>query len=125
MIIVFYDGKCGLCSREIRHYIKIAPIDVFDWQDITISIDGLNRFGISKSKALKLLHAIDENGKVHVGLKAFLLIWKHLRRWKFLAKIVSLPLLYNIIDLVYRAFAGWRFSRLEHCQIALKNENKL
>tara|TARA_B110000196_G_C20959450_1_gene573221 strand:- start:23 stop:400 length:378 start_codon:yes stop_codon:yes gene_type:complete len=125
MIIVFYDGKCGLCSREIRHYIKIAPIDVFDWQDITIPIDGLNRFGISKSKALKLLHAIDENGKVHVGLKAFLLIWKHLRRWKFLAKIVSLPLLYNIIDLVYRAFASWRFSRLEHCQIALKNENKL
>jgi len=125
MIIVFYDGKCGLCSREIRHYINIAPADVFDWQDITISSDGLNRFDISKSKALKLLHAIDHNGEVHVGLKAFLLIWKHLRRWKFLAKIVSLPLVYNIIDLAYRAFASWRFSKLEHCQIALKRENKL
>ena len=22
---VFYDGKCGLCSKEINHYMKIAP----------------------------------------------------------------------------------------------------
>ena len=22
---VFYDGKCGLCSKEINHYKKIAP----------------------------------------------------------------------------------------------------
>ena len=24
-VTVFYDGKCGLCSREINHYKKIAP----------------------------------------------------------------------------------------------------
>ena len=72
MIIVFYDGKCGLCSREIRHYINIAPVDIFDWQDITISRDCLKKYGISHSNALKLLHAIGENGKVHVGLKAFI-----------------------------------------------------
>ena len=25
LVTVFYDGKCGLCSREINHYKKIAP----------------------------------------------------------------------------------------------------
>ena len=35
MITVFYDGKCGLCSKEINHYIKIAPEGIFNWQDIT------------------------------------------------------------------------------------------
>ncbi|MEC9079196.1 MAG: DCC1-like thiol-disulfide oxidoreductase family protein, partial [Pseudomonadota bacterium] len=31
MITVFFDGKCGLCSREIRHYQKIAPAERFCW----------------------------------------------------------------------------------------------
>ena len=34
MITVLYDGKCGLCSREIGHYMKICPKNVFVWQDI-------------------------------------------------------------------------------------------
>ena len=34
MIKIFYDGKCGLCSKEINYYIKIAPKNVFDWFDI-------------------------------------------------------------------------------------------
>ena len=25
LVTVFYDGKCGLCSKEINHYKKIAP----------------------------------------------------------------------------------------------------
>ena len=47
MIIVFYDGKCGLCSKEINYYRKIAPNDIFDWQDITKSADELKKEGIS------------------------------------------------------------------------------
>ena len=34
MTIVYFDGKCGLCSKEIRYYQKIAPKGVFEWQDI-------------------------------------------------------------------------------------------
>ena len=37
MITVFYDGKCGLCSKEINHYRKVAPSGIFSWQDITES----------------------------------------------------------------------------------------
>ena len=29
MIKVFYDGKCGLCSKEINHYRKIAGAGIF------------------------------------------------------------------------------------------------
>ncbi|MDE4992647.1 DCC1-like thiol-disulfide oxidoreductase family protein, partial [Francisella tularensis] len=35
MIIVFYDGKCGLCTKEKNHYKKIAPKNIFRWIDIT------------------------------------------------------------------------------------------
>ena len=29
MIEVFYDGKCGLCSKEISYYQGIAPVGIF------------------------------------------------------------------------------------------------
>ena len=45
LVTVFYDGKCGLCSKEINHYRKIAPENVFDWQDITENQAKLNKQG--------------------------------------------------------------------------------
>ena len=123
-ITVFYDGKCGLCSREINHYRNIAPNDLFDWQDITKSADRLGEEGIALAEGLKCLHAKDGNGKMHVGVDAFILIWIQLKRWRVLAILVSLPLIKQITNFAYKTFASWRFKRLAYCQFALKNEKK-
>ena len=123
MITVFYDGKCGLCSKEINHYRKIAPDGLFDWQDITESVDGLNEAGITLAKGLKLLHAKDDSGKMYVGVDAFILIWMQLKRWRVLAVFVSLPFIKHIAKLFYTVFAYWRFKRSAHCQLAAKQQN--
>ena len=34
MIKVLYDGKCGLCNKEISYYKKIANNKKFKWLDI-------------------------------------------------------------------------------------------
>lgn len=125
MITVFYDGKCGLCSKEINYYRNIAPDGVFNWQDITVSAEDLKKEGIRLCEGLKLLHAKDINGKIYIGVDAFILIWKQLKRWKLLAAIISLPLIRQATNFVYKIFASWRFKRLKHCQIALKNEGVL
>lgn len=125
MITVFYDGKCGLCSKEINYYRKIAPAGMFDWQDITESADDLKQEGISLSQGLKLLHAKDSSGQMHVGVDAFILIWKQLKRWRVLAVLVGLPIIRLIANAAYRAFASWRFKRLEHCQLAAEQETSL
>ena len=125
MTTVFYDGKCGLCAKEINHYRKITPDGKFFWQDITKSTADLNKHGISISDSLKLLHALDNSDRLHIGVDAFILIWKQLKRWRVLAILVSLPVIKQITNLAYRAFASWRFKRLTHCQLAAKNEGKL
>lgn len=122
MITVFYDGKCGLCSKEINHYRKIAPEGIFDWQDITESADELKKAGVSYSEGLRLLHAKDEKDQMHIGVDAFILIWKQLKRWRILAVFVGLPLIRQMANAAYRAFANWRFKRLDHCQLAAKQE---
>ncbi len=116
MITVFYDGKCGICRREIQHYMNIAPEGIFNWQDITESHHELERAGFTLVEGLKYLHAKDTNDHFHIGIDAFLLIWQQLPRWKHLAKIVKLPLIYHGMVLLYKAFANWRFKRLTYCQ---------
>ena len=125
MITVFYDGKCQLCSREINHYRKIAPEGIFDWQDITESNEALKAKGVSLVEGLKRLHAIDGDGKLHVGVGAFILIWKQLKRWRLLALVVSLAIIRQIADLAYKTFANYRFKRLKHCQIAKEEDESV
>ena len=123
MITVFYDGKCGLCRREIEHYKRIAPAGVFEWVDITVDNSATQKLGISYADGLKLLHAQDLQGKLHIGVDAFLLIWQQIPRWRIVATIVSFPIIRPVATMAYRAFAAWRFNRLSHCQIALKSQH--
>lgn len=124
MITVFYDGKCGLCTKEINYYRKIAPHGIFDWQDITQSSKELEKQGITLSDGLRILHVKDQDGYIHKGVDAFIMIWKHLKFWKILSFLVSLPIIKQTANFSYGFFANWRFKKLDHCQMALKQEKE-
>ena len=117
MITVFYDGKCSLCSAEINYYKKISSKLIFNWEDISQSKDKLDLLGVSSIDALKLMHVVDHQGKIHIGVDAFILMWQNMSQWTFVAKIASLPVFYNIAVLLYRVFAKWRFNRSSNCKI--------
>lgn len=123
MITVFYDGKCGLCRREIDHYKHIAPEGVFEWVDITVDEYAIQKLGISYADGLKLLHATDTKGTLHVGVDAFVLIWQQIPRWRILASIVGAGFIRPFAGIAYRVFAAWRFNRLAHCKIAIKADD--
>ena len=111
VITVFYDGRCGLCSREIQHYRRVASAGLFDWCDITTEPERLAREGISQADGLKRLHAKDTHGTLHTGVDAFILIWRQLKHWRVLAALVALPGIRQLAGLAYSAFAAWRFRR--------------
>ena len=52
LIKVFYDGKCGLCSKEINYYKKIAPKNTFEWYDIATNQNDLKHIKVSQYDAL-------------------------------------------------------------------------
>ena len=125
MRTVYYDGKCGLCRREIEHYKKIQPPGVFEWVDLTENPDALQAHNISPADALMYLHVKDENEKLHVGLPAFLVIWRGLGGfWRVLVYVVGSPGVRHVAGWVYKHFAYWRFNRLTHCQAAPKEIKK-
>ena len=122
MIKVLFDGKCSLCSREIRYYQRIAPANTFYWCDVTEDKSLLDQYSLSYVDTLKSLHAVDQQEELHTGVDAFVCIWQALPKWRWLARFVKLPLVYPLSKFSYRKFADYRFSRLKHCQIALKSD---
>lgn len=121
MIKIFYDGACGMCSREINHYRKVAPPGVFDWVDVMSDRSALAGENISLADALMELHAKDGDGRLHVGVDAFLLIWRHIPRWRLAATIATIAPVSLVIRAAYPVFAKWRFSRLAYCKIATQS----
>ena len=123
MVTVFYDGLCGLCSREIAHYKKIAPEGIFTWVDIAKNPQALEAHNINVIDALKYLHVIDKNGFTHTGVRSFQVIWEQLPRWKILSKLLRFKIFYFVADFLYIRFASWRFERSTHCQLSFQNDN--
>ena len=117
MITVYFDGKCGLCSKEIRTYQSQAPDGIFYWHDIATHPEHLDQLGISQEAALRRLHATDHTGRLHIGVDAFILIWQHLRYWKILAFFGKWPVINQLAHIAYNRFADYRFKKLPHCQI--------
>ena len=125
MITVFYDSKCSLCSKEIKYYRRIAISGVFDWQDINLLNSELNDRGIKDSDALKILHVIDTNNKLHLGVDAFIIIWNNLDYWRILARVISLPIIKRVVNIAYKLFANWRFNKKSYCVVENSNGDKL
>ena len=115
---VFYDGKCGLCSKEINYYKRIAPKNIFEWHEIASNPEKLKELHVSQYDALMYLHATDQKSNLKIGVDAFILIWNHLKYWKVLSILVRAPIIYSIVKIAYKLFANYRFKKLTHCQIA-------
>ncbi len=112
MIKVFYDGSCGLCSKEIAYYIKIAPPGRFDWINLAKTPDQFTELGYPLSQGFQLMHVQDDHGQMAIALDAFVVLWQGLGGfWKVLAKVVKLPMIYQITKYFYLIFAKWRFNK--------------
>ena len=119
-IKVYFDGNCGLCSKEINYYSKIDKKNIFEWVDIYTYDTVLKKYGIIKSEALMELHALDENGKMYKGVDSFILIWKNISfYWSILGILVSFYPIYLTAKFAYRKFAIQRFNKLGYCDIKI------
>ena len=122
MISVFYDDKCSLCSREINFYKKLAPQAPLKWLGISSSSIELKNAKVKRVDALMFLHVRDNDGMFHVGVDAFILIWRNLPYFKYINYFILLPGVYYLANLIYEKFAKYRFKNLEHCQIEFQKK---
>ena len=95
-----FNADCPICNAEICHYRDYA-----EGRGIVMGFDDLNQidpslYGVSIQDAAQRLHVLHE-GDVISGVPAFVVIWQQLPRYQWLAKIVSLPILHCLSNIVY------------------------
>ncbi|MBS83222.1 MAG: DUF393 domain-containing protein [Gammaproteobacteria bacterium] len=103
MIKVLYNNKCPVCSREINYYKKLSSSNI-KWLDINNLSDISKIIDKSHNDLVKRLHVIYD-GKIYVGIDAFIILWANLPKFRIFSKIISLPIIYQISYILYELLA--------------------
>lgn len=106
--LVFYDGECPLCRREIDHYRSIRGANQIRWVDISREKSVLHAYGLDYEAAMARLHVKDRRGNWHIGAYAFAELWSHLAGYRWLALASRSLNLLPMVDRAYSRFARWR-----------------
>ncbi|MDZ7804519.1 DUF393 domain-containing protein [Thiohalophilus sp.] len=109
--IMFYDGGCPLCRREVAHYRRLDRQARIQWTDINQHPEQLSRHGITPQAAMTYLHVRGSGGQIYQGAEAFLTLWQELPYYRHLGRFVTLLRLQRPLDWGYRRFARWRLQR--------------
>jgi predicted DCC family thiol-disulfide oxidoreductase YuxK len=97
---VLYNDDCPVCSFEINHYAAYAQRT-----GLPIQFDDLNgperaAWGIDADTAARRLYVLHK-GALTSGIPAFLVLWREMPRYRWLARIVGLPGLRQAASFVY------------------------
>lgn len=107
-ITVYYDGLCQLCSREIEHYKKMDGASKISFVDITSSEFDAATEDLDPHKIHQSLHVRDTNGKIHIGVEAFIVIWSQLNSLKKIVPLASFVPVKKMLEAGYFLFAKVR-----------------
>ncbi len=106
---ILYNADCPICNAEICHYQRYA-----DARGIPFGFDDLNTvdpaiYGVTADEAARRLHVLHD-GRVYVGVDAFVLIWSQMPRYRPLAWIVGAPVIRSMARIVYdQILAPWLY----------------
>lgn len=83
-LTVWYNTKCPVCNAGIAwqhsRLVRAARAGLFDFRDINLEPDALSRFGAGVEDVRRRLHAVDADGRLHVGADCAIAIWRVQRR---------------------------------------------
>ena len=106
-LTIFHDDSCVICRTEMARFYSIYSADM-DLIALSHGADELEQYGIKLEDALTLMHVIDEQGKLHIGMDAIRLMYRRLGKPKT-AWFTSLPVLRGFFDWLYPIFARHRY----------------
>ncbi|WP_189370945.1 thiol-disulfide oxidoreductase DCC family protein [Tateyamaria omphalii] len=87
---VLYNADCPVCSFEIDHYAKYSGDRALPIRFEDLNCIDMSDWGLSRDEAARRLYVL-RNGELTSGVPAFIVLWQDMPRYRWLARIVSLP----------------------------------
>ncbi|GLH82435.1 thiol-disulfide oxidoreductase [Bradyrhizobium sp. SSBR45G] len=100
---VYYDGSCPLCRAEIGYYRRTDEAGALCFVDVSTA-DAAPPDGLTQQEAMQRFHVRAGDGRVLSGAAAFVEVWRLLPRWRWAARVASLPGVLAVLELGYRLF---------------------
>ena len=115
LLTVYYNTKCPVCNGGIdwqrSRLVRSARARLIEFRDINFEPDALARFGAGLEDVRRRLHAVDAEGRLHVGADCAIAIWQLTPGDGWVARIAGLPVIRPVARIVYDRFAdllyGW------------------
>lgn len=102
MTKVIYNSECPICSREVSAYRRYAEARALPLDFAALQNEDLAALGLTPEDAARRLHVV-QDGRLLAGLPAFVALWQEMPRTRWLARIVSLPIVRPLVGAVYEA----------------------
>jgi predicted DCC family thiol-disulfide oxidoreductase YuxK len=113
-LTVWYNTKCPVCNAGIdwqrNRLVQAARAGIIEFRDINLEPDALARFGASLEDIRRRLHAVDADGKLHVGADCAIAVWQATPGHAWLARLLALPGLLQITRFAYDRFADMLYA---------------
>lgn len=101
--LVFYDGSCPLCQREIALYRRLPALGPIVWADVTAA--GFTApAGTTTKHLMERFHTLTPAGELVSGARAFAHVWSQLPGWRILGSVAQLPGVLPLMEIAYRLF---------------------
>jgi predicted DCC family thiol-disulfide oxidoreductase YuxK len=105
-ITIYYDGTCKLCSSIINDIKKSPQHKNIDHID---AAKGVLPQGVTIKAAMRDVHVMDGEGKLHVGVDGVLKVIEQYPELRFFAKFGRLPGVYFLARGLYRFIEKSRY----------------
>jgi predicted DCC family thiol-disulfide oxidoreductase YuxK len=105
-IKVFYNSACPVCKAGIEGQMDKESSCPIQWNDVHQDNQLVSEVDAELEFVRERLHVIDETGKLQVGFNAFLAIWHNSPKETWKAKILGLPVIKQICQVLYNLFAA-------------------
>lgn len=101
-LIVYHDGSCPLCAREIAMYRRQTGAEHLAFVDAADEASLVGP-GLDRGSALSRFHVRLPDGRLVSGAAGFVAVWRRLRGWRWLARLADLPGATALLEVGYRA----------------------
>lgn len=111
---VYMNDACAVCRTEMEHYESMSaeaacPVA---FERMGYLSFGNPAYGPSDADPRRRLYIHDARGEMFSGIDAFAMLWTALPRYRSASRLIRLPLIHGICELIYDglcvpALAAW------------------
>ena len=97
---LFYNG---VCAGEMSHYDRVAGLQGYALAltDISREPNVLEPYGLKRTDLERRMYVRDEQGRLHAGVDAFVILWGALKPYRRLSRLLRVPGIYTLATVVY------------------------